>query len=612
MAEGRSTTARWIRGIVRLLWRPVLIVAFTGALAAWILGWEIPDRTIEPPRAQEVVVAPAKPERRWTPRETKRPTPGCLPQAERVCIQGDAWWLDSCGTAYEKAQECGRTLCEGGACEPEDPPDCGGLPAIGECDHEVARMCNAGRPVEVDCGGAGMRCVMSEEGPMCRVPTDDDCNDPPGVMRCEGPELVACVEGVTHRLDCRTRGGSCGPLAGGLRMGCIVEHPNPAQTCGACGCPADKADEACDGVDNDHDGYIDEDDNCGEVDIVAFVVETESGDSSFSDEDVQRELRRINEAFAREDDYGLTFRLADIIALRRSEWLSIDDQELDQIVGQGLVHPEREDFYVPMLFTDELEVGGVPRPGLSTGPNGFCGRMRRTPHPQSPVGLVAIAKRRWATTAAHELGHFFGLCHTHGDVPGAEHAFDSEAGHEEVAACAEPCTTEADGICDTPSDPGPAVCAITPECTAACTDGQTPDPANIMGYYPSCRAHFSEEQMLLVRATLHQRRSWHPCIWGDGCDCDPLAPECPESMTCRNFKDGADATKWRCGMEGASVVAAPCSSTLDCSDHSICISTPSTGGRCVRPCTPATPNCDCQQIESFEIPLCMSDFEAGQ
>ncbi len=610
MVEERSTTARWFRGLVKLLWRPLLILAFTGVIAAWILGWEIPRHEIRPPEPV-VVATPDQPERRWTPRETKQPAPGCTPKAERRCIQGDVWWLDSCGTAYQKAEECGYGMCEAGACEVEDPAGCGDLPAIGLCDGNLARMCNAGRLVEVDCNGIGLRCVMTEEGPTCRERTEADCEDPPGTVRCDGPELVACVEGVTERIDCRARGGTCGPIFGGLRVGCVVDRPNPAQTCGACGCPTEPGDEECDGVDNDADGEVDEDADCGEIDVIAFVVESDGGDSSFSDDDVRDELRRINEAFAREDDYGLVFRLADIIALRRTEWLSIDDGELDQIIGQGLVHPDREDFYVPVIFTDELLVGGVPRPGLSTGPNGFCGRMRRTPYPQSPVGLVAIAKRRWVTTAAHELGHYFGLCHTHGDVPGAVHAFDAEAGTEEAIACGEPCRSEADGICDTPIDPGPEHCAITPECTAQCDAGEHPDPANIMGYYPQCRAYFSEEQALLMRASLHQRRAWHPCIWGDGCPCDPLAPVCPESMTCRNFKVDDGQTKWRCGMEGASVVAAPCTSTLDCSDHAICISTAATGGRCVRPCTDATPNCDCQTIESFEVPLCMSDFEAG-
>jgi hypothetical protein len=591
-----------------------LILAATGVLAAWILGWQFP-RTPTPAPTAEVVappIAPA-PERRWAPRQTPRPAPGCAPRAARSCIQGDPWWLDGCGTPYEKADECGRRRCLETECEPEDPPNCGGVPTLGRCVNDVAYVCNAGQPVEVDCVESSARCVMTEEGPACRPSSDDDCNEPPSAATCDGPELVACVEGTRQRFDCRAQGGWCGPLPGGLRVGCVVDQASPADTCGVCGCPLARTDEWCDGRDNDADGYIDEDDNCGEVDLVAFVVEDARGNSSYSDEDLRDELARINEAFARDDDYGLKFRLAEVVALRRPEWLSIDDAELDQILATGAVHPDREEFYVPMLFTDELSVDQVPRPGLSTGPNGFCGRMRRTPHPQSPVGIVALAKRRWPTTATHELGHFFGLCHTHGDTPSAAHRFEPGSGGEDTGeACADICAAEADGICDTPEDPGPTECRTDSECGAQCDHAQTPDPTNVMGYYPDCRDTFTQEQALLMRTTLFQRRSWHPCIWGDGCDCDPLAPRCPESMTCRNLRDERGTTRWICGMEGASVPSGPCTTNLDCSDNSICISTASTGGRCVRPCTDLTPNCDCQEVAPIEVPLCMADFAASQ
>jgi hypothetical protein len=82
-------------------------------------------------------------------------------------------------------------------------------------------------------------------------------------------------------------------------------------------------------------------------------------------------------------------------------------------------------------------------------------------------------------------------------------------------------------------------------------------------------------------------------------------------MSCRNLAGGEDV-QWRCGMDGASIPGAPCNSNLDCSGHSICVSTPTTGGRCVRPCTEETPSCDCRSVESLSVPVCMADFTATE
>lgn len=97
------------------------------------------------------------------------------------------------------------------------------------------------------------------------------------------------------------------------------------------------------------------------------------------------------------------------------------------------------------------------------------------------------------TTLAHELGHFYGLLHTHDSFMGLEFVNGSN------------CMTAGDGLCDTPADPNLGNGYVANNCTY---DGTVVDPlgqpyapsvANIMSYAPSqCVNRFSPEQAALI------------------------------------------------------------------------------------------------------------------
>ena len=98
------------------------------------------------------------------------------------------------------------------------------------------------------------------------------------------------------------------------------------------------------------------------------------------------------------------------------------------------------------------------------------------------------------TTLAHELGHFYGLLHTHEPSRGLEYVNGSN------------CMTAGDGLCDTPADPNLGNGFVSNNCIyeGNIVDplGQTYNPsvANIMSYAPPrCTNRLSPMQSALVR-----------------------------------------------------------------------------------------------------------------
>ncbi len=565
---------------------------------------ESPSRPDEPAAAAST--EPAKTRRGgWAPRPLPKAAatvePGCTPEEETLCIRGDAWWLDSCGTPHAKAEDCGVSRCEEGACIGLDPA-CADMGA-GRCEGEVAVGCAAGQPYRRDCAETGRVCVQTEEGAACRQPVGQRClpGTPP---RCDGDELVSCADGQEQRLACDSVGAQCLTTRGGRVDACIRPGAAPTRPgCAACGCELDPSTpERCNGLDDDGDGFVDEDAECEVVDLLALVVADGDGNTDYTDADFEEELVRINRYFEREDDLGLSFRWADVVYLDAEQWLQIDDGELQRVLTSGGHLRKLDRFYVPVLFTRELLVDDVPRPGVATPPNGTCGGVRRVQGRQPLVGGVVIAKQRWESTVAHEIGHYLGLCHTH--APSVDAVVEVDA---DGTPCADDCTVEGDGICDTPTDPGPAGCAVSAACEAVCSDDETPDVSNVMGYYPTCRAGFSAEQAAEVRRGLDLRRGWYGCVF-EPCSCTPAGGECPEGMTCSPYDEADGGTRWQCRLDGPTPPGGPCEQADDCADG-LCVRGADGASTCTRLCDARTPACVCGRIPGIDVALCTDDLE---
>ncbi len=99
------------------------------------------------------------------------------------------------------------------------------------------------------------------------------------------------------------------------------------------------------------------------------------------------------------------------------------------------------------------------------------------------------------STVAHELGHYFGLLHTHG-------------GSANELADGSNCATEGDLICDTPADPTLSSSNVSTACfyTGTSVDANnmsySPDVNNVMSYSrKSCRNQFSAMQYSVISNT---------------------------------------------------------------------------------------------------------------
>ncbi len=586
-----------------------LLLATAAVIGAWILAWDGPSSSRRPaPKEAAKEPTKAAPESKgpagWAPRplpsERTPAQPGCSPQEDTLCLRGDAWWVDSCGNPHEKAEECGVTRCEDGACVGPDLA-CAAMGG-GRCEDGVAVGCAAGRLYRRDCVEQGRQCVLTEEGPACAPAEGTPCvlGIPP---RCDGGTLVSCADGLQQRLDCASVGASCQPLRGGWADACVRPSPPPQRLgCAACGCePDNEADELCNGRDDDGDGFVDEGAECGVVDLVAVVVADAAGNTDYTDADLATELERINLYFARDDDLGLSFRWADTVYLDSEAWLEIDDTELQAVLTGSAHVRQRDAFYIPIVFTRELLVDDVPRPGLATPPNGICGGVRRVQGRQPVVGGVIIAKQRWESTVAHEIGHYLGLCHTHAPTTDAVSELDDEG-----QPCSEPCALQGDGICDTPSDPGPVSCQVIDGCDLSCEDGEAADATNVMAYYPSCRTQFTAEQAATIREGLSWRRGWYACVF-EPCSCRPSEGDCPEGMTCSPFDADDGGQRWQCRLDGPSPPGAPCS-TADACDGGLCVRQADGGSTCARMCNAQTPQCQCAPLTGIDVPLCVDDL----
>lgn len=149
---------------------------------------------------------------------------------------------------------------------------------------------------------------------------------------------------------------------------------------------------------------------------------------------------------------------------------------------------------VNIYFVRNIMLGGSMAAGVAPTPGGRDFVLMRG---SDAVGNIT-----------HEMGHYFGLLHTHG-VSNTTRSKEKVDGSN--------CTEEGDFFCDTPADPGLlnvvfTNCVYTGTWGDANGQGYSPDVANHMSYAPAnCRNRFSNEQTAFMNWTYHEYRSYLQC-----------------------------------------------------------------------------------------------------
>lgn len=194
-------------------------------------------------------------------------------------------------------------------------------------------------------------------------------------------------------------------------------------------------------------------------------------------------------------------------------------------------------------------------------PDGACG-WARFPW-KLPVDYIVIANSCADnnSTLVHELGHYFGLYHTHETFNGtAPESVTRNSGD----GCWD-CETDGDKLCDTPADPNLSSTANNfPDCSYfgvamdECGVSYNPAIDNIMSYADKrCRTVFTPQQLARMAIYRDGDRSYLQ----NGCPCERPAAMCMNIDVNLNAAGTASITPssvdngstWDCGFESWSV-----------------------------------------------------------
>ncbi|SHG40783.1 T9SS type A sorting domain-containing protein [Winogradskyella jejuensis] len=156
------------------------------------------------------------------------------------------------------------------------------------------------------------------------------------------------------------------------------------------------------------------------------------------------------------------------------------------------------------------------------------------------------------STLSHEVGHFFALSHTHGNIntPGSTNELVDGSN----------CDSTGDFICDTPADPQlgygnvNSSCIYTGSTQDANNDFYAPDPENLMSYSrKECRTQFSTQQLARINAIYQTSRNNLSCPSFNADFTADQTQSCNANLTVNFTNTSTSATSWSWDVDGDNI-----------------------------------------------------------
>ena len=223
------------------------------------------------------------------------------------------------------------------------------------------------------------------------------------------------------------------------------------------------------------------------VAITVHIVETVPGAANITYAEIEREIDRASLAYARA---GITFFICGSPRFIRGA------ESYSKSTGDRLNSSEYVPNTINIYFVDEIgnsSVSEFTTLGYSQFP--WVGK------PKDRYIMMRKSASTNGSTLTHEIGHFYGLLHTHSTANGREYVDGSN------------CRSAGDRFCDTSADPNLVIPGVMSGCSYVGNyvdpkgDPYTPPVSNFMSYAPSfCQNNFSEEQLSLVRV-IHENEN---------------------------------------------------------------------------------------------------------
>ena len=223
--------------------------------------------------------------------------------------------------------------------------------------------------------------------------------------------------------------------------------------------------------------------------LAIHVLGTRSRDNVENDPDFKRMIKKVNDYY-KKCNLGFVVKHFDYlnhsaVQFRQKERKS--EHFFRKHHRVGLINV----FYVDTLYSHR----GQKVTGIGSFPKALRQGIDR-------IVIVKAAALR-PSVLAHELGHYFGLLHTHETTQGKELVRRTN------------CQDTGDLLCDTPADPNlataidPRTCSYTGTHTDAQGERYAPEVANLMSYAPErCRQAFSQGQCHRIRQRLLNQRAY--------------------------------------------------------------------------------------------------------